>query len=163
MKSVYYPFAAIVGQDKLTKALLLCAINPSIGGILIRGDKGTAKSTAARGLADLLLPIERRAGCSYNCAASEPLEICDVCAEARRDHELSPVPFINLPLGATEDRVLGSLDFERALKQGKKAFLPGLLASAHRGILYIDEVNLLADHLVDGHRRRHDDDRRQKS
>jgi magnesium chelatase subunit D len=149
MKGIIYPFAAIVGQEELKTALLLCAVNPSIGGILIRGDKGTAKSTAARGLADLLLPIERRIGCAYNCGPSEPLEICEICCSATSNHALAPVPFVNLPLGATEDRVLGSLDFEKALKGGQKAFLPGLLASAHRGILYIDEVNLLADHLVD--------------
>src|SRR5260363_401621 len=121
-----FPFAAIVGQDKLKRALLLCAVNPSLSGVLIRGDKGTAKSTAARGLRELLAPIQRVPGCPYNCA-----------------------PFVSLPLGATEDRVLGSLDLERVLKEGKRAFQPGLLASAHRGILYIDEVNLLADHLVD--------------
>lgn len=144
-----YPFAAIVGQDQLKTALLLCAVNPSIGGVLIRGDKGTAKSTAARGLAEVLLPIELVAGCTFNCVAGRPHELCDVCSNGGATIRLAPVPFVNLPLGATEDRVLGSLDFERALKDGKKSFQPGLLAGANRGILYIDEVNLLADHLVD--------------
>ncbi|MCW3478489.1 putative cobaltochelatase [Neisseriaceae bacterium JH1-16] len=144
-----YPFAAIVGQEQLKRALLLCAIDPTLGGVLIRGDKGTAKSTAARGLTDVLPPITRVAGCTFNCAPDAPLSECDACQNDSADHRSSPVPFVNLPLGATEDRVLGSLDFERALKDGKKAFQPGLLAAAHRGLLYIDEVNLLADHLVD--------------
>lgn len=143
-----YPFNAIVGQELLKKALLLAAIDPTIGGVLIRGDKGTAKSTAARGLAELLPPIEAVAGCAFNCEAQHPLSVCDVCTPGEL-RQFLPVPFITLPLGATEDRVLGTLDFERALKEGKQKFLPGLLASAHRGVLYIDEVNLLADHLVD--------------
>ncbi|MFC3531213.1 putative cobaltochelatase [Vogesella facilis] len=144
-----YPFAAIVGQEQLKRALLLCAIDPTLGGVLIRGDKGTAKSTAARGLTDVLPPIRRVAGCAFNCAPDAPLAECEPCQSSHAEHRHSPVPFVNLPLGATEDRVLGSLDFERALKDGKKAFQPGLLAAAHRGLLYIDEVNLLADHLVD--------------
>jgi magnesium chelatase subunit D len=144
-----YPFAAIVGQDQLKTALLLCAVNPGIGGVLIRGDKGTAKSTAARGLAEVLMPIERVLGCHFNCLPGEAHELCDVCGKPEANFKLAPVPFVNLPLGATEDRVLGSLDFERALKDGRRAFQPGLLAGANRGILYIDEVNLLADHLVD--------------
>lgn len=117
-----YPFSAIVGQDKLKKALLLCAINPGIGGVLIKGEKGTAKSTAVRGLAEVMPPLE---------------------------HTGEPVSFVDLPLGASEDRVLGSLDIEAILSNKTKKLLPGLLASAHEGILYIDEVNLLADHLVD--------------
>jgi magnesium chelatase subunit D len=144
-----FPLAALVGQEQLKTALLLCAVNPSIGGVLIRGDKGSAKSTAARGLAAVMAPIERVLGCAYNCAPSEPATSCEVCSGAQRVVDTTPVPFINLPLGAGEDRVLGSLDFEQALKGGRKAFQPGLLASAHRGILYIDEVNLLPDHLVD--------------
>lgn len=143
-----YPFNAIVGQELLKKALLLAALDPTIGGVLIRGDKGTAKSTAARGLAELLPPIETVAGCAFNCEAQHPLSVCEVCTPGAI-RQFLPVPFITLPLGATEDRVLGTLDFERALKEGKQKFLPGLLASAHRGVLYIDEVNLLADHLVD--------------
>jgi len=148
-----FPFAAIVGQDTLKRALLLCAVNPSLSGVLIRGDKGTAKSTAARGLRELLAPIQRVPGCPYNCAPGEPLAYCTVCSADNFDTfshaSFAPAPFVSLPLGATEDRVLGSLDLERVLKEGKRAFQPGLLASAHRGILYIDEVNLLADHLVD--------------
>jgi magnesium chelatase subunit D len=144
-----FPLAALVGQEQLKTALLLCAVNPSIGGILIRGDKGSAKSTAARGLAAVMAPVERVVGCVYNCEPSEPAPACGICSAEQRSLETKPVPFVNLPLGASEDRVLGSLDFERALKDGVRAFQPGLLASAHRGILYIDEVNLLPDHLVD--------------
>jgi magnesium chelatase subunit D len=144
-----FPLAALVGQEQLKTALLLCAVNPAIGGVLIRGDKGSAKSTAARGLAGVMAPVERVVGCVYNCEPSEPASACEVCNGVQRFMETTPVPFVNLPLGASEDRVLGSLDFERALKDGRKAFQPGLLASAHRGILYIDEVNLLPDHLVD--------------
>lgn len=147
--SVNYPFAAIVGQDPLKRALLLCAIDPTLGGVLIRGDKGTAKSTAARGLTDVLPPITRVTGCAFNCAPDAPLAECEHCRSGSATYACAPVPFVNLPLGATEDRVLGHLDIERALKDGKKAFQPGLLAAAHRGLLYIDEVNLLADHLVD--------------
>ena len=144
-----FPFAAIVGQEPLTSALLLCAVNPGIGGVLIRGDKGSAKSTAARALTGVLSPIERIAGCAYNCEPGKAAEPCETCRAEAPTVQLSPVPFVNLPLGATEDRVLGSLDFERALKEGRRSFQPGLLAAAHRGILYIDEVNLLPDHLVD--------------
>ncbi len=144
-----FPLAALVGQEQLKYALLLCAVNPGMGGVLIRGDKGSAKSTAARGLAGVMAPIGRVVGCLYNCAPGEPTSVCEVCNGSQPMAATTPVPFINLPLGASEDRVLGSLDFERALKDGRKAFQPGLLASAHRGILYIDEVNLLPDHLVD--------------
>ena len=144
-----FPLAALVGQDQLKSALLLCAVNPGIGGVVIRGDKGSAKSTAARGLAGVMAPIERVIGCAYNCAPGEPATSCEVCNGVQPALETTPVPFVNLPLGASEDRVLGSLDFEQALKGGRKAFQPGLLAAAHRGILYIDEVNLLPDHLVD--------------
>jgi magnesium chelatase subunit D len=144
-----FPLAALVGQEQLKTALLLCAVNPGIGGVLIRGDKGSAKSTAARGLAAVMPPIERVLGCAYNCPPGAPTASCEVCNGSQRELDTTPVPFVNLPLGAGEDRVLGSLDFERALKDGRKAFQPGLLASAHRGILYIDEVNLLPDHLVD--------------
>ncbi|WP_017875368.1 putative cobaltochelatase [Janthinobacterium sp. CG_S6] len=142
-----FPFSAIVGQAQLQAALLLCAVDPSMGGVLIRGDKGTAKSTAARALADVLPRIERVAGCAFNCPAGAPCQHCEVCGEGGA--ELSTVPFVTLPLGATEDRVIGSLDLARALQGGQRAFQPGLLAAAHRGVLYIDEVNLLADHLVD--------------
>lgn len=144
-----YPFTAIVGQQKLKKALLLSAINPAIGGVLIRGDKGTAKSTAARALAALVPLIIKTEGCRYNCSELNPLAICEVCSDNDSQRIETIVPFINLPLGATEERVLGSLDLEGVLKDKKKRLLPGLLASAHLGILYIDEVNLLSDHLVD--------------
>lgn len=144
-----FPFSAIVGQEQLRKALMLCAVDPGIGGVLIRGDKGTAKSTAARALAEVLPPIELVRGCAFNCTVDAPCEHCATCSQADRLSTLSPVPFVTLPLGATEDRVLGSLDLSRALNGGQKVFQPGLLAAAHRGLLYIDEVNLLADHLVD--------------
>ncbi|WP_332878838.1 magnesium chelatase subunit D family protein [Massilia sp. S19_KUP03_FR1] len=140
-----FPFSAIVGQQQLQTALLLCAVDPGMGGVLIRGDKGTAKSTAARALAAILPPIIRVAGCAFNCTG--PNAHCSVCTG--ESGVPSPVPFITLPLGATEDRVLGSLDIASALQGGKRVFQPGLLAASHRGILYIDEVNLLADHLVD--------------
>ena len=144
-----FPLAALVGQEQLKSALLLCAVNPGLGGVLIRGEKGSAKSTAARGLAGVMPLVERVVGCAYNCAPGEPSAACEVCTGAGRSLETTAVPFVNLPLGASEDRVLGSLDLERALKDGRKALQPGLLAAAHRGILYIDEVNLLPDHLVD--------------
>ncbi|KQQ45109.1 magnesium chelatase [Duganella sp. Leaf126] len=144
-----FPFTAIVGQEQLRLALMLCAVDPGIGGVLIRGDKGTAKSTAARALAEVLPPVELVAACAFNCAVQAPCAHCETCNQADRVVRLSPVPFVTLPLGATEDRVLGSLDLSRALSGGQQAFQPGLLAAAHRGLLYIDEVNLLADHLVD--------------
>lgn len=145
-----YPFTAIVGQEQLKLALLLNAVNPAIGGVLIRGEKGTAKSTAARGLAELLPSIRVVPGCPFNCDPDAPWADCPHCsALEERSAAEAPVPFVDLPLGATEDRVLGTLDFERALREGRRAFEPGLLAAAHRGILYVDEVNLLADHLVD--------------
>lgn len=149
MRSTNFPFAAVVGQPKLQTALLLCAVDPSMGGVLIRGDKGTAKSTAARALADILPRIDRVAGCAFNCTGAAPSEHCEVCRADGATAGLSAVPFVTLPLGATEDRVLGSLDVASALRGGGKLFQAGLLAAAHRGVLYIDEVNLLADHLVD--------------
>jgi magnesium chelatase subunit D len=144
-----YPFSAIVGQEKLKLALLICAVNPSVGGVLIVGEKGTAKSTAARGVSELLQSIETTVGCSFNCFSYEQPSWCSVCCAEERHFQKKSVPFVNLPIGATEDRVLGSLDIEKALKQGARTLQPGLLAQAHRGILYIDEVNLLPDHLVD--------------
>lgn len=146
-----YPFPAIVGQPLLKQALLLCAVDPGIGGVLVRGDKGTAKSTAARGLTQVLPSITLNQGCAFHCAPGQPATACTVCNAAQTVpvQYQATVPFVNLPLGATEDRVLGSLDLQQALQGGQRAFQPGLLAAAHRGILYIDEVNLLADHLVD--------------
>jgi magnesium chelatase subunit D len=149
MTATNFPFAAIVGQEQLKTALLLCAIDPTLGGVLIRGDKGTAKSTAARALAEILPPIEHVNGCAFNCAPGAPCAHCEACADPKATQRIDAVPFVTLPLGATEDRVLGTLDLERALKGARRAFQPGLLAAAHRGILYIDEVNLLPDHLVD--------------
>ncbi len=143
-----FPFSAIVGQPQLKNALLLCAVDTTLGGVLIRGDKGTAKSTAARALTAVLPPVERIAGCAFNCLPGQPAEHCAVCQSDAKAISAN-VPFVTLPLGATEDRVLGTLDLQRALKGEKNALQPGLLAAAHRGILYIDEVNLLPDHLVD--------------
>jgi magnesium chelatase subunit D len=134
----------------MKRALILNAIHPAIGGVLIRGEKGTAKSTAARALARLLPIIDTVAGCPFACALDAPFEHCPTCAAGgAREPQQRVAPLVSLPLGATEDRVLGTLDLERAIKEGTRAFEPGLLAAAHRGILYIDEVNLLSDHLVD--------------
>jgi magnesium chelatase subunit I len=140
----------------LKLALELCIISPAIGGVMVMGHRGTAKSTAVRALAAMLPPIKAIAGCPYACAPERTAGLCEVChrvdgASSRRGppvHNI-PVPVVDLPLGATEDRVCGTLDIERALTQGVQAFAPGLLARANRGFLYIDEVNLLEDHLVD--------------
>ncbi len=150
-KNIAYPFSALVGQEAMQLALLLNAVNPTIGGVLIRGQKGTAKSTAARALAALLPSIETIEGCPFNCPAGQPTPICPVCNNAaRRSNSVSRfTPFVELPVGASDDRVVGTLDIERALQAGQRHFEPGLLAQAHRGILYVDEVNLLADHIVD--------------
>ena len=141
-----FPFSAIVGQETLKGALLLGIIQPALGGVLIRGTKGVAKSTAVRALASLLPPIETRAGCPFQRAPGE--DIPDWPLPADSPVIKRAVPLVELPLGATEDRVLGALHLEKALR-GERVFEPGLLAAAHRGILYIDEVNLLPDHLVD--------------
>lgn len=146
---MHYPFAALVGQDTLKQALLLCAVNPTLGGVLLRGDKGTAKTTAVRGLAEILPPILVVPGCPFNCEPGHPADLCPACHQPAAEAQEAPAPFVNLPLGATEDRVLGSLDLEGLLADRQKRLQPGLLAAAHRGILYIDEVNLLPDHLVD--------------
>lgn len=149
-----YPFTALVGQEELKLALLVNAVNPAIGGVLIRGEKGTGKSTAVRALAALLPEIEVVAGCPYGCHPQGIDGLCEECRQRRVADNGLPVvkrrpAVVTLPLGATEDRVLGTLDLEAALHEGRKRFEPGLLARAHRGILYIDEVNLLEDHLVD--------------
>lgn len=134
----------------MKRALLISAVDPRIGGVMVFGDRGTGKSTAARALSALLPPMLAIAGCRYNCAPEEAHRCPDKCSEAKGSKAAKvPVPFVDLPLGATEDRVLGALDLERALGRGEKAFEPGLLARAHRGYLYIDEINLLEDHLVD--------------
>lgn len=153
-KHMVYPFAAIVGQDQMRKALILNAVNPQIGGILIRGEKGTAKSTAVRGLADLLPEIEVVQDCPFSCNPHDPKEMCDSCQHRfYRGEELRvrrrKMLVIDLPINATEDRVVGTLDIEKAIKEGIKALEPGILAEANRGILYIDEVNLLDDHVAD--------------
>ncbi|TDE18346.1 magnesium chelatase subunit D family protein [Dyadobacter psychrotolerans] len=144
----HYPFSAIVGQNKLKRALLLCAVNPSIGGVLIKGEKGTAKSTAARGLSSVMPMIQRVSGSLFNTSEKEKNTDIQFVNQSSELEDIA-VPFVDLPLGASEDRVLGSLDLEAIVSEKKKKFLPGLLAGAHRGILYIDEVNLLQDHLVD--------------
>ena len=142
-----FPFTAIVGQDEMKQALLMACVEPRLGGVLIFGDRGTAKSTAVRALAGLLPDIEVRAGCPCNTAPNDPL--VEGLSPARAEPEMKPMPVVDLPLGVTEDRVVGALDIEKALTRGEKAFEPGLLARAHRGYLYIDEVNLLEDHIVD--------------
>jgi magnesium chelatase subunit D len=149
--SSVFPFTAIVGQERMKRALVLNAIHPAIGGVLIRGEKGTAKSTAARALARLLPILETIVGCPFACSPEAPFEHCPTCGSeaGEREFQQRRAPLVSLPLGATEDRVLGTLNLERAIKEGARVFEPGLLAAAHRGILYIDEVNLLSDHLVD--------------
>jgi magnesium chelatase subunit I len=149
-----FPFSAIVGQDEAKLALLIAAVDPSIGGVLIFGDRGTGKSTAVRALAALLPPMRVIVGCRYGCDPDIPATSCVEGCAARAagpppDVAMASVPVVDLPLGATEDRVVGALDLERALTQGIKSFEPGVLARANRGFLYIDEVNLLEDHLVD--------------
>ncbi|BAM91907.1 magnesium-chelatase 38 kDa subunit [Bradyrhizobium oligotrophicum S58] len=157
---IAFPFSAIVGQDEMKLALMIAAVDPKVGGVLAFGDRGAGKSTAVRALAALLPPMSAVVGCPYQC---DPADVAAQCAECRarskpsgkakkpaalKAHQV-PVPVIDLPLGATEDRVVGALDLERALAHGEKSFEPGLLARANRGFLYIDEVNLLEDHLVD--------------
>ena len=144
-----YPFAGIVGMADLKLALLLNAVSPAIGGVLVRGEKGTAKSTMVRGLAGLLPPVPVVCGCPYSCDPASPDSWCPAGPHDDLSPELRPVTLAELPVGATEDRLAGSLDIERVLTEGTTAFQPGLLAAAHRGVLYVDEVNLLYDHLVD--------------
>ena len=149
-----YPFTAIVGQEAMKTALILHAVDPSIGGVLIRGQKGTAKSTAVRALAELLPPINAVKGCPYHCSPDASSYVHKDCREkSERGEEFIsveyPVPLVELPLGAAEDRLAGSLHVEKAIHDGIRVFEPGLLAAANRGILYVDEVNLLDDHLVD--------------
>ncbi|MBA4285335.1 MAG: magnesium chelatase ATPase subunit I [Xanthomonadaceae bacterium] len=148
-----FPFSAIVGQEEMKQALLIAAVEPAIGGVMVFGDRGTGKSTAVRALAALLPAMEAVIGCPYNCAPDDSSDACrtslDQLGKARKKTHKVPVPVVDLPLGATEDRVVGALDLEKALAQGSKAFEPGLLARANRGFLYVDEVNLLEDHLVD--------------
>lgn len=147
--STPYPFTALVGQDDLRLALLLNAVSPAVGGVLVRGEKGTAKSTAVRALSALLPEVPVVAGCRFSCdpAAADPN--CPDGPHETGGDTARPARMVELPVGASEDRLVGALDIERALAEGVKAFEPGLLADAHRGILYVDEVNLLHDHLVD--------------
>ncbi|MEM6851502.1 MAG: magnesium chelatase ATPase subunit I [Pseudomonadota bacterium] len=153
-----FPFAAIVGQSEMKKALTMAAADPSIGGVMVFGDRGTGKSTAVRALAAMLPAISFVRGCSFNCDPSRSAEDCPAACLVRANEgsagapapvELRPIPVVDMPLGASEDRIVGALNLERALTTGEKAFEPGLLAKAHRGFLYIDEINLLEDHLVD--------------
>ncbi|MDO9539830.1 MAG: AAA family ATPase [Methanocalculus sp.] len=146
-----YPFSAIVGQEQMKKALILNAINPRIGGVLIKGEKGTAKSTAARALAHLLPDREVVEGCIFGCDPADKKGLCLDCQKRQPDliTTTARMRVIELPISATEDKVVGSLDIEHALKKGEKKFEPGILAQAHRNILYVDEVNLLNDHIVD--------------
>lgn len=148
-----FPFSAIVAQDEMKLALMITAVDPAVGGVLVLGDRGTGKSTAVRALAALLPPMRVVVGCRYACDPANLASGCEACraraADAKVASAKAAVPVVDLPLGATEDRVVGALDLERALTEGVRAFEPGLLARANRGYLYIDEVNLLEDHLVD--------------
>ena len=149
-----FPFTQVVGQEEMKLALLLNVIDPRIGGVMIMGDRGTGKSTTIRALADLLPEIDVVAGDPYNSSPVDPdLQSAEVRARAEQGEELPveprQVPMVDLPLGATEDRLCGTIDIEKALSEGVRAFEPGLLAKANRGLLYVDEVNLLDDHLVD--------------
>jgi magnesium chelatase subunit I len=149
-RTAAFPFSAVAGQQELKTCLVLTAVDPSIGGLLAMGDRGTGKSTTVRAFAALLPPIKAVAGCPYNCDPTMPQQQCDMCRsrDGLKSHAI-PVPVVDLPLGATEDRIVGALNLERALSRGEKVFEQGLLAKANRGYLYIDEVNLLEDHLVD--------------
>ncbi len=151
-KRVLFPFAAMVGQEKMKRALVLNAIYPEVGGVLIRGQKGTGKSVSVRGLAEVLPDIEVT-GCKFNCDPKEPDKFCTECAARHKVGKLEtysrPVQVVDLPLNITEDRLVGSIDIERILSAGEKSFEPGILAEAHRGILYVDEINLLDDYIVD--------------
>ncbi|WKZ39790.1 MAG: ATP-binding protein [Anaerolineales bacterium] len=150
-----FPFTAIVGQERMKRALILNAVDTRIGGVLIRGERGTAKSTAARALAALLPKVQVVQECRFGCDPDKPATWCTECKErSTASNKKLPTserttPFINLPVSATEDRVVGTLDIEKAIQKGERHFEPGVLASANRGLLYIDEVNLLDDHVVD--------------
>src|SRR4030042_1467829 len=149
-----FPFSAIVGQERMKLGLILNAINPKLSGVLIRGEKGTAKSTAVRALAALLPEIEVVEACPLRCDPHQAAKLCPQC-RARLDEggklaiSLETMRVVDLPINATEDRVVGTLDLEHAIQKGEKKFEPGVLAEANRGILYVDEVNLLDDHIVD--------------
>ena len=149
-----YPFTALVGQERMKLALIMNIINPNLGGVLIRGEKGTAKSTAVRALADLMPARSQVEGCVFSCSPDNLESICDACYEKlsaglKLDTTQSKMRVIDLPVSATEDRVVGTLDIEQAIKKGEKRFEPGILAQANKNILYVDEINLLDDHVVD--------------
>ena len=153
-RTAVYPFTAIVGQEDMKLSLILNVINPALGGVLIKGEKGTAKSTAVRALAELLPAMKAVHGCKFHCDPSEPNLMCDDCAAKYAAGEMLTADdvkmrVIELPVSATEDRVVGTLDIEHAIKYGEKKFEPGILALANRNILYVDEINLLDDHVVD--------------
>lgn len=152
-QNLYYPFTAIVGQENMKEALILNLINPSLGGVLIRGEKGTAKSTLVRALVNLLGEREENL-CSFHCDPEKPEIFCQECLEKVEKNEKiqrnkGKMKVVNLPVSATEDRVVGSLDIEHAIQSGEKKFEKGILAQSHRNILYVDEINLLDDHIVD--------------
>src|SRR6266540_1020619 len=149
-----FPFTAIVGQERMRRALILNAVDTRIGGVLIRGERGTAKSTAARALAALLPKVSVVNDCRFGCDPEKPATWCTECKErfegaTKIPYHVRTTSFVNLPVSATEDRVVGTLDIEQAIQKGERHFEPGVLASANRGLLYIDEVNLLDDHVVD--------------
>lgn len=153
-RAAVYPFTAIVGQEDMKLALILNVINPALGGVLIKGEKGTAKSTAVRALAELLPPLDVVDGCKFHCNPLDTNRLCDDCAALwQKEHQLpqrsEKMRVVELPVSATEDRVVGTLDIEHAIKCGEKKFEPGILALANRNILYVDEINLLDDHVVD--------------
>src|ERR1700688_1696201 len=154
MERFVYPFSAIVGQDKMKLALILNAIHPAIGGVLIRGEKGTGKSTAVRALARLLPELSVVADCPYHCDPDATESLCSDCQDRLARGETLPrarrrMRVVELPINASEDRVVGAIDIEAAIKSGERRFEPGVLAEANRNILYVDEVNLLDDHIVD--------------
>lgn len=156
---LFYPFTAIVGQEQMKKALILNMIYPQIGGVLIKGEKGTAKSTAVRGLSDVMPARYENDNCLYHCLPEDPSHWCADCKtsqtqDSKGDNsknltKLSKLQVVTLPIGASEDRVIGTIDIEKAIKKGEKSFEPGILAYANNGILYVDEINLLDDHIVD--------------
>ncbi len=154
MRTGVYPFTAIVGQEEMKLALILNVINPGLGGVLIKGEKGTAKSTAVRAIADLLPAMDAVRDCPFRCDPTEAHHLCERCADRVQAQEKLPtqsvkMKVIELPVSATEDRVVGTLDIEHAIQFGEKKFEPGILAQANRNILYVDEINLLDDHVVD--------------
>ena len=153
-KKIVYPFTAIVGQEDMKLSLILNVINPSLGGVLIKGEKGTAKSTAVRAIAELLPAMPTVEGCKFNCDPHTPNNFCENCSDKQKNNLIAAIKnikmrVVELPVSATEDRVVGTLDIEHAIKHGEKKFEAGILAQANRNILYVDEINLLDDHVVD--------------